>query len=175
MTKALLLSLLMVTLLTGMGIGYFLTPEYATMKSEEGMSDKDYLNGMIAHHLSAIHMSKQAIKNSSRPEVRGLSEAIIAADERDIQELYDLKKTLFSDERQVTKYDQINLGKPDVKFDQRFLNAMLEHHRQAIEMAREVRQLSTNTEILNIADQVIVALESNSRTLLDWQTSWYQI
>jgi len=184
MNKALATSLIIIALVVGLATGFFLTPEYATMREEKaaGMMelgkadsfvDLRYIDGMIAHHKAAIFMSQQAVSKTRRPEVKTLSQAIITADEKGIADLYLLKKEWYQNSREVTKFNKVNLGEGDDKFDLRFINAMLEHHMEAIDVAKDVRTKSTRTETLNIADTVITSLSENAEVLEGWRASWY--
>ena len=186
MNKPLALSLTVIALMVGVGIGYSFNPEYALMQQEKagGMMelgkadrylDQRFVDGMIAHHLSAIDMSQQALKNSHRPEIRQLAETIIKLDEAGIEELYRYKKEWYGNTQRVTTFTKVQLGESDEKFDLRFLNALIAHHEEAIEVAKEVRTKSTRTEVLNTADEVITSLSTNMNTLMEWRKAWYGI
>lgn len=171
--------------LFGVGVGFYFTPEYARMNTEKssamqelGMADSRfdlrYLNNMIAHHLSAIDMAKQAELQSSRPEIRDLAQVIITTDERGIAQLYEYKKAWYSDATQVTRFDKVQLGTGDELFDLRFLNALTSHHQMAIDSAKEVRAKSTRTEVLNLANDVITNLSANLKQFETWRKAWYE-
>jgi uncharacterized protein (DUF305 family) len=185
MSKSLTVSLIIISLIIGMGIGFYVTPEYAQMRENESSQmdlgsadariDLRYVNGMIAHHQAAIYLAEQAILQTNRPEIRELAHTIISVDTADIASLYASKKSWYNDNRKVTEYSKINLGGSDDKFDLRFLNALLIHHDQAIITARELQTKSTRTEALNIADNVITSLTAGIQTLTTWRESWYGI
>jgi len=176
--------LLLVSLCVGIGIGYAFTPEYADAMDrrdsgmiELGRADQSldlrYIDGMIAHHLSAVYMSRQAIDLSKRKEISDTARAIISADEKSMEMLYAWKKQWYNNSRRITKYPQVHLGRYDDTFDLRFLNAMIGHHDEAIDIAKEVRTKSTRTEILSLADSVITELTQSKLHLFAWRTSWY--
>lgn len=185
MSKALLLSTVVVTFILGLGTGFILSPEYATKMADKktamvelGRADKfidlRYIDGVIAHHLNAIYMARQAETNSRRKEIKDLAKEIVIADEKSIKELYEWKKSWFNNTKQITNFEKINLGSYDDKFDLRFLNALITHHEEAIETAMEIRTKSQRNEILNLADAIIKNLSTGKETLTEWRTNWYR-
>lgn len=54
-----------------------------------GDPDVDFARGMIPHHQAAIDMAKIQLEHGKDPEIRKLSEEIIAAQEREIKQLED--------------------------------------------------------------------------------------
>lgn len=167
----------------GVGIGYFLTPEYqATMydkntmdlgRSDRGL-DRRYINAMIAHHREAMLLAEQA-KKSNREEVVHLAGDILKNEPALIDELYEWKKDWYGDIRPVRDPVVTKLGSLNVTFDLRFLNALIAHHEVGILMAEEVRRKSSRTEILDNADAVENFLKSTLPVLRGWRSSWYSL
>ena len=78
--------------MTMMMDGMLSTRELTTLKAASGANfDKLFLRGMIQHHSGAIRMAA-VVSASSNPEVRRLSQNIIAAQRKEITEM----KTLLS-------------------------------------------------------------------------------
>lgn len=186
MNKYAAISLSIVMFLLGIGAGYALTPEYSQAMAEKkagsmelGAADRyvdlRYVDGMIAHHLNAIYMLKQAHSQSKRPEIISLANTVIAADEQGIEQLYNYKKQWYNDTKQITKYDKVNLGPGDEKFDLRLLNALIAHHDEAIAKAKEIQTKSNRAEVLTLASTVAQSLNENKQTLLEWRNNWYGI
>lgn len=182
MSKYFALALVIIAFLFGTGVGYWLSPQYDAMSTETtmtdlGKADKNldlrYIDGMIAHHKSAIHLAEQAKTASKRKEITDLAAAIIKADTADIDKLYQLKQKWYGNKRQVKEFEQVNLGKYDENFDLRFLNALLDHHEEGIMVAQEVRTKSTRNETLNIADSAILSLSKSKVQLEQWRKDWY--
>lgn len=173
-------------LLIGIGIGFAFTPEYASMIREKsspmtelGKADRNldlrYINGMIAHHLSAIDMAKQASDLSARKEIRDISRLIIDDDTKGIENLYTMKRLWYRDEQKIINFSRINLGTRDDLFDLRLLNGLIVHHEEAIEKAKEMLGKSTRTDVLNLANAVITSLSKSLEQLNAWRSAWYGI
>jgi uncharacterized protein (DUF305 family) len=185
MSKGINLGTLLVVLFVGVGIGYWLTPEYqvqnAQMKKGHDLGVADqwvdlrYIDGMIAHHLSAIYLLEQAQQQSDRQEIRDLASVVIEADKQGIEKLYAQKQAWYGNDRQVTEFTKINLGTKDETFDLRLLNALLIHHQEAIDTAQEISTKSTRNEVLDLASQVRQALTANSEQLKTWRKAWYAV
>lgn len=62
------------------------------LRNQVFISDKQYMQAMIPHHSSAIMTSKQA--TITDPEVKKLSESIIASQEKEISEMKQMLKRL---------------------------------------------------------------------------------
>lgn len=185
MKPPLIAALITVAFLIGTGVGYLLTPEYrvqsAQMKAGHDLGpadrwlDQRYLDGMIAHHLSAIHLLQQAAQYSQRPQITELAATVIAADQADIELLYQQKREWYGNSRRITQYQQVNLGTADAQFDLRLLNALLAHHQQAIDQAEEVLTKSSRNQVLDRANRTIAALTTSAEELRRWRKEWYGI
>lgn len=183
MAKGLVSSLILVFFVIGIGIGFYITPEYAMLNKQMKQShdlgpadqwvDQRYLDNMVAHHLSAIYMLEQAQVQSQRPEIQELSSAVIAADKAGIEQLYAYKKEWYNNTRSVSSYNKVNLGTDDGKFDLRLLNALIAHHEEAIDSAQQISTKSTRNEVLNLADEITQTLSTNKTQLETWRKEWY--
>lgn len=184
MIKYLSGSLIIAAFILGVGFGYYLTPEYANLKSissHDGLGKPDkyldlrFINSMIAHHNNAIYMLKQVKNNSKRDELKELADLIIDLDSKGIVSLYALKKQQYGDAREIKKFNRINLGQADADFDLRFLNAMIIHHEEAIATSKELLSKSYNSKNIQLAHDVIKLLSDNLLTLKEWRINWYDV
>jgi uncharacterized protein (DUF305 family) len=176
-------SLMVVSGVVGLVVGYYLTPQYSLSMYDKssmdlGRSDKwldlRYIDAMISHHRGAILLAKQAEK-SQRPEIQSLSQEIQKNEPVLIEELYKWKKQWFGDSKKVIDPVVANLGNYDETFDLRFLNALIAHHLNGVLMTKDVRVKSSRSEILNNADAVEKFLNDSGLMLKDWRKSWYNI
>lgn len=177
-------SLIVIGILSGLAFGYYITPEYKlSMYEKNNMSlgqadrtfDLRYINAMISHHRGAMLLAEQLSKNTSRSEMKALSQNILTDEPKAIDELYKWKKDWYNDTRIVRDPVVPRLGDADEKFDLRFLNAIITHHEAGIVMTKETRLKSSRSEILNNADAVEAFLTNGIQTLKGLRTSWYNI
>ncbi len=124
-------------------------------------ADIHFMAGMIGHHAQAVVMSKMAETHGANPEVRRLAARILNAQEDEIQLMQEwlrvrnqqvpeavpapMKMTvnghthemmmpgMLSDE-QMAKLDAAR----GAEFDELFLDYMIQHHRGAVDMVREL-------------------------------------
>lgn len=176
-------ALMIITGVIGVGVGYYLTPQYTLSMYEKntmnlGRADKwvdlRYINAMIAHHRGAILVAQQAEK-SERRDVQELAKAIQKNEPVLIDELYAWKKEWYGDTRVVADPVVARLGEYDSTFDLRFLNAVIAHHENGIVMTKDIRGKSSRALILNNADAVEAFLTNSGTMLKEWRKAWYNL
>ena len=187
MSKYLSISLIIIGIISGIGIGYYLSPTYKynseTMSLEEVMDlgkadkyvDERYIDAMISHHRGAMLLAQQVKDKSQRQEIKELAAMILEAEPKAIDELYAWKKEWYKNTNKVKDPNVANLGTYDEKLDLRFLNAMIAHHDDGIKMTKEIRIKSTRNEILNNADATEKFFVDTKKTFQDWRMTWYGI
>lgn len=180
---ALAVSLMIVSAVAGIGIGYRLTPQYRLSMYDRntmdlGQADRwvdlRYIDAMIAHHRGAMLMAEEAGR-SRRAEIRDLARSILMDEPKNIDELYRWKKAWYGDRRTVRDPLVPKFGEVDSTFDLRFLNALISHHREGIVMTRDIRLKSSRPEILDNADKSEQFFEQGIALLGRWRTLWYNV
>lgn len=183
-STTLAVSLIIVSGVSGLAIGYTATPEYKLGMYDKttmdlGRADRTldlrYINAMIAHHRGAMLVAEQASGITQREDLKGLSAKILADEPKAIADLYAWKKDWYGDTRVVKDPLVPNLGTYDEKFDLRFLNALIAHHEAGLLMTKEIKTKSSRTEILNNADEVDTFLTTTLKVFKDWRLEWYKI
>ncbi len=183
-STSLAVSLMIVTGIAGLAIGYTTNPQYKISMYDKtsmdfGRADRTldlrYINAMISHHRGAMLLAEQVQNTTQRQGMKDLSAKILADEPGAIAELYQWKKDWYSDTRRVADPVVPNLGAYDEKFDLRFLNALIAHHEDGLIMTKDIKTKSSRTEILNNADAVDTFLTTTLKLFKDWRMEWYKI
>jgi len=58
-------------------------------------------------------------------------------------------------------------------FDRAFIDAMIPHHRSAIEMARVAREQTENPRIRRLAEDIIREQQREIEQMQRWREEWY--
>ena len=147
-------------------------------------SDERFIDAMVPHHQGAIEMARVALKNAEHDEIVQLSENIISTQQAEIEELKSIKKEEFGTSRvpmQMSPQQMRSMGMmmdPQQlanrePFDKAFVDAMIPHHRSAIEMARVAREESENPRIKELAENIVSAQQEEIEQMQDWRREWY--
>ncbi len=186
MNKYLTIALIIGAMIIGVGLGYVITPEYGRA-SREGEAhavdlgkpdrylDLRFMNGLVAHHESAIFLLEQVKLSAVHPELKVLADMVIPADTKEIKQLMVWRQDWYGQSGQINRFNRTNLGGADEKFDLRFLNAIIAHHQEAIATMKEVQTKSSRQEIIKLASEAEARLSDNVVMFKAWRKQWYNV
>ncbi len=147
-------------------------------------SDRAFIDAMVPHHQGAVEMAEVALENAEHREIEQLSRNIIATQEAEIEELKAIKEEEFGTsevpmEMGAGEMEAMGMTDPGElanrdPFDRAFIDAMIPHHRSAIEMAQVACRESDNPEIRALAGSIIEAQTREITQLEGWRKEWYQ-
>ncbi|MEG3859721.1 DUF305 domain-containing protein [Microcoleus sp. herbarium12] len=168
------------------------------MSMDLGPADADYdlrfIDGMTVHHQGAVNMAKELLNKSQRPEMKKLANSIIAAQNREINQMKEWRKTWYAKadstpmayhaqmghmmamtpEQMQSMMMSMDLGAADDKFDLRFLNAMIPHHEGALIMAQDALKKSKRPEIKKLSQEILTSQKQEIQQMKDWRKAWYK-
>ncbi|WP_293353397.1 MULTISPECIES: DUF305 domain-containing protein [unclassified Microcoleus] len=168
------------------------------MSMDLGPADADYdlrfIDGMTVHHQGAVNMAKEVLNKSKRPEMKKLANNIIAAQNREINQMKEWRKTWYAkaDSTPMAYHAQMNhmmpmtpeqmqammmsmdLGVADAEFDLRFLNAMIPHHEGALVMAQDALQKSKRPEMKKLSQEILTSQKQEIEEMKQWRQAWYK-
>jgi uncharacterized protein (DUF305 family) len=156
------------------------------MVTENGKySDKAFIDAMVPHHQGAIVMARVALENAEHEEIRELSRNIVSTQQAEIGELKAIKKEEFGTSHvpmEMSSEQMRGMGMmmdpqslaEENPFDRAFIDAMIPHHRSAIEMAKVANQESENPRIKELAGNIVSTQKAEIEQMRRWQEQWYQ-
>src|ERR687885_121083 len=169
-----------------------------SMSMDLGPADADYdlrfVDAMIPHHEGAVEMAQEVLSKSQRPEMKKLAQDIIAAQNREIEQMKQWRKAWYpkadskpmawhahmghmmamSPEQMQAMMMKGNLGAADAEFDLRFLNAMIPHHQGALVMAKDVLNKSKRPEMKQLAQDILTSQQQEIDQMKQWRKDWYK-
>jgi uncharacterized protein (DUF305 family) len=148
-------------------------------------SDKAFIDAMVPHHQGAIAMAQVALKNAEHGQIKELSRNIVSTQEEEIEKLKSIKKEEFGTTEvpmEMSSKEMRGMGvmmdpqalADEDPFDRAFIDAMIPHHRSAIEMAKVANRESENPRIKELAGNIVSAQEREIAQMKGWRERWYQ-
>ena len=160
---------------------------------KDAQFDLRFIDGMILHHQGAIAMAEAVLQNSQREEMNQLAEAVIAAQQSEIDQMKEWRQAWYpsagaelvmydaqmghtmamTPEMQTAMMMDGNLGQADAEFDFRFIDAMIPHHEGALAMAEEVLEKSDRPELRQVAQSILDTQQAEIDQMQQWRQDWY--
>mgnify|MGYP003394068672 CR=1 FL=1 len=151
--------------------------------------DRHFIEEMIPHHEGAIAMAQIALERSTRPEILSLSQDIIEAQTREINDMKEWYESWFGTPVPVTSQHMMGgvgmvhmggmTGDTQVleniassEFDKEFLNQMIPHHEMAVAMGRMLAASTERSEMQTLAGQIIASQSREIDMMRGWLASW---
>lgn len=126
--------------------------------------EQAFLSMMLPHHQSAIEMSRAVLATTTDADVRALAEAIISAQEKEIETMQGLLTELggtnlaaqaMMSQSMDSMMTTMNGAGQAADTDKVFLEAMVEHHLSAIDMASQALRKASNPQTLTLAANIV--------------------
>lgn len=129
--------------------------------------DRAYLEGMVAHHASAVEMAELALTQAKTPYVQGLAQSIITSQKAQITRMRALVTRL-----RAGAIAPVSLGLSEAEmgmghnaghlvgadpFDVAFVDMMILHHQGAIAMSKVVLAKGASVAVRQLARQITTA------------------
>lgn len=158
--------------------------------------DAHFIEQMIPHHEDAITMSKLALDNAKRPEVKELATNIINSQSKEITQMKAWYKEWFGNELPTgdevmnqhgmmgsSKQNSMHMGmmgsSTDIEnlenaqdFDRAFIEDMIPHHQMAVMMASMLKNGTYRPEMKKLADNIITDQTSEIDMMRKWLIEW---
>ncbi|ANZ35742.1 hypothetical protein BBK82_06260 [Lentzea guizhouensis] len=134
-------------------------------------ADVAFAQGMVPHHEQALEMTELVASRTDSPHVVDLATRIAKAQEPEIDQLNSRLRewgapkqaSVHTADGHTGDHGMVELGNlADLRgtdFDRQWLSLMIQHHRGAVEMAREHLDAGTDPATRKLAQDVITAQE----------------
>jgi uncharacterized protein (DUF305 family) len=145
--------------------------------------DRAFAEQMIPHHQGAVDMAEIALERTERPELRELSEQIIASQKAEIAELeaaLDGDLSGVAPDGMGMSMEMMGMGMDNgmlrsaQQFDLAFIDMMIPHHEGAIVMSDVELERGENPEMQELAREITAAQEREIAQMREWRTAWAQ-
>ncbi|MBA2261447.1 MAG: DUF305 domain-containing protein [Solirubrobacterales bacterium] len=145
--------------------------------------DRAFAEQMIPHHQGAVEMAEIALERTERPELRELSEQIIASQKAEIAEFESaLDGDLSGVESESMGMSMEMMGmnmdngmlRSARQFDLAFIDMMIPHHEGAVVMSDVELERGENPEMQTLAREITAAQEREITQMREWRTAWAQ-
>lgn len=160
--------------------------KYASLKGDE--FDEMYIAEMLAHHEGAISMSEMVGAGTDRKELLDLAQAIMQTQTQELMKMQEwqtqwgYEKTMgghsshagMGNEMSGTMMDMGKEleGLKGSDFDKKFLELMIEHHQQAVDMSKYASTNAKHQEVKDLAKAITSAQNTEIAQMKQWQMDW---
>ncbi|MDX2775789.1 DUF305 domain-containing protein [Streptomyces caniscabiei] len=167
--------------------GSALYRQFAALKGEA--YDKAFIGDMIVHHEGAVNMAELAMAQASHQEIKDLAATIVSSQSKEIADMKQWQQNwgypvssghgMHGGSSGGMQEDMAAMGTElqtlsGDAFDRKFLDLMIEHHQQAIDMAKPADTNAQHAEVKDIAKIIIAAQTKEIETMEQWQKEWWQ-
>jgi len=160
--------------------------KYATLKGDD--FDESYIAEMLAHHEGAISMSEMVGAGTDRKELLDLAQTIMQTQTQELMKMQEwqtqwgYEKTMgghsshsgMGNEMSGTMMDMGKEleGLKGAEFDKKFLELMIEHHQQAVDMSKYANTNAGHQEVKDLSKAIIDAQNAEIAQMKQWQMDW---
>lgn len=165
------------------------TMDHSAMRSSPNAAAVDYdlqfIDTMIVHHQGAVDMAKMLPSRAEHVEIKKLGVVIIAAQEREIEEMKSWREKWFASQPPAINMElagmNASMAGMDMKklgslsgnaFDLEFIKQMIPHHEGAIVMAQEALKKTKKDEVRKLSELIIKEQQGEIDEMKRWQDEW---
>lgn len=149
--------------------------EGAAVNGEANEADRAFLATMSAHHAGGVALGEIAQERGENPETRKLGRAVETAQSRELEQMQTAYEDLFGEPLTVDRGPDPAIAALEEaqEFDRDFYDALIPHHQEAIEMAREEVAGGQNPELIQLAQSIIETQSQEIEDMNTWREKYY--
>ncbi len=130
-----------------------MTDSLKTMSGKE--FEIKFMQYMIVHHQFAIQMAQLVATHTNRPELKTTNPMSVPGMMEMMASMHQLKTA------------------HNATFDKEFLSIMIQHHQEAINMAKLLPSKTQRPQLLTLGQNIIKAQSSEIQQMQTWQKQWF--
>jgi uncharacterized protein (DUF305 family) len=165
------------------------TPAAEPQHTEHETAEADlmFLDMMIPHHQQGVQAAEMAQTRAQRPEVKEMASKMHADQKREIDMMKEWRTRWYADAPQAAMQEMHEMhGMNEMhtmdmsglqaaqgeQFDQMFVDMMIPHHEQALQMADQMRSQVVHAELGQLIEEMSATQRAEIATMRGWQESW---
>ncbi|MHB1458182.1 MAG: DUF305 domain-containing protein [Armatimonadota bacterium] len=151
------------------------------MQMPPSQFDQSFLQNMIRHHAGAIAMSRIVVQKATNPELRQFAQRVIDTQSQQNREMATWLKSWYRSsgsmapmpmDEQTTRQLR-GLSSRDIEII--YMQAMIMHHQEAVDMGRVAEQKAGHPEIKTLATSIVTGQSAEISQLSGWLSDWYKV
>ncbi len=153
----------------------------AMMQMPSPQFEQAFLKDMIRHHAGAVAMSEVVVRKAVHPELRQFAQRVIDTQSQEIQEMSRWLKSWYNASvpamampmGEQTTIELRSLSGSGLEI--RYMQAMITHHQDAVNMARMAEQKAIHPELKSLASNIVTGQTVEINQLSQWLSDWYNV
>lgn len=137
-----------------------------------------FLKKMIDHHLSAIQMGEECGTRATHAELKDLCHNILSAQQSEVATMRDWLQRwygiAYTGMPMTTASMRGMRGMQGDHYEIAFMQAMVQHHRMAVQMAKACLKRAEHAELKDTCQNIITSQQQEITTMESWLCQWYQ-
>lgn len=141
-----------------------------------------FLKEMIEHHQSAVDMANLVNDHTNRPELKKMANDIVSTQKKEIDQMKSWLANWYKEQPEAGRTGSMGMMKDKMEklenskgddFDRHFIETMIEHHQQAVEMSKLVPQKADHSELKVLGNNIIKAQSKEIEEMKKWRKTWF--
>jgi uncharacterized protein (DUF305 family) len=143
-----------------------------SMMGDSVKDDQSFLQNMIPHHEEAVTSSKLIVYSTKDPELKLFAQGVIDAQTKEINQMKSWYKEWFGKDY-VSNGDYVNsmdiMNRKTLQgLDRVYVSGMIMHHREAVNMADRILEITKRPELSKLANNIIITQTAEIDILSGW-------
>lgn len=139
----------------------------AMMAHKDVTSEEEFIVRMIPHHQEAVDTATIIVAKTENKELKDIAQGIIDAQKKEIIQLNSWLKSWYPNSTMVAEHSAMMRDLTKLsghELDDAFMEDMIKHHEGAVDMAKEVLEVTQKPEVVQLAKNIIASQTAEIET-----------